>query len=467
MKISRKLSLLSIGLCALTLILCGALFLLTVYRRSLDSVRDNAQTLLSYVAASYEIAVEEPGERPALVERSRLQFLFRQFETGDARWQLTYGGETLYNDSGLALDRLLDGRDEAYLSVGAKRLYAAKAQAGTCTLYVLSDCSPVFFELQGLTRLFALIGGGAFLLIAVLTPLLTRALLSPLKELERAARRIAGGDYQTPVAVKHNDEIASLGRSFEQMRQSVQAHLLRVTEVAEERKLLLGALTHELKTPLTSIVGYSEALEKLNLSPAQQRESIAFLHRESRRLESLTQKLMRLITLSDGERIDCVPLGGEQLDAIVRPLLQAASEKSGSAADLDLSGFRAAGDADLLCTVLTNLYDNAASAGAKTVRITGSGNRLTVADDGSGIPEAALARVTEPFFRADKARSRTGGHAGLGLALVRQIVQLHRGTLTIETSPGRGTTVTVTVGDRNETESLPDAADFVTARVVS
>lgn len=465
MKVSERIGLLSVGLCALTLVLCGALFLHAVYSRSLSAARENAKARLSFLATSYAIAADREGEAPLSerAENSRLQYLFRRFERGGASWQLVRGGQTLYNDAGYALDRLLETESERTVRLDGRHLFLAKAQLpNDSTLYVLYDCSDVFLQQRALTRLFLWIGGSAFLLTAVLTFWLTGRLLSPLKTLERAAKRIAAGDYSTPIAVRRTDEIGSLAQSFERMRQSVRAHIERVSEVAEERKLLLGALTHELKTPLTSIIGYSEALEKLRLSPKERRECVAFLHRESRRLEALTQKLMRLITLSGGEPIDAVSVTGDALERVVRPLLEPIAQRNGAMLRFVWEDFSATGDEDLLCSALANLFDNAVSAGAKHIAIEGRGSVLTVRDDGCGIPPEALACVTEPFFCANKTQGREAGHAGLGLALVGEIAKAFGGTLEVESALGAGTAVTLRLCAPIVTESLPSEEDFLT-----
>jgi two-component system phosphate regulon sensor histidine kinase PhoR len=94
-----------------------------------------------------------------------------------------------------------------------------------------------------------------------------------------------------------------------------------------------------------------------------------------------------------------------------------------------------------MASVLINLVDNACSAGATQICVAAEGNRLNVSDNGCGIPADVLCRVTQPFFRADKARSRGQGHAGLGLALVSRIAELHGARLEIASEVGKGTTV--------------------------
>ena len=446
MKLSLKMSLLSIGLSALTLLAVGAVVLRAAYRQSLDAERENARAQLSFLTTSYAVAVDREGFEPlsSFAEKNRRQYLFRRFDKGDEKWQFVYMGDTLYNDSSLALDRLMNGAGERLFAMDDRYVIVlCESLPDGSDIYLLHDCTAVIDAARRLTHTFLLIGGVAFLALAVALWLLTHAALGPLAELERAARRMAAGDYETPIRSRHRDEVGSLARSFEQMRLSVQEQIAAVSEVAEQRKLLVGALTHELKTPMTAIVGYSEALHTLRLSEEQQAESLRFLYAESKRLEALTQKMMRLIAVDGGEAIALLPVTGEALSQTLRPMLSKLAEQRGVALHLALNDFAAIGDADLLCSVLTNLFDNAVSAGASEVWLAGRGPVLVVTDNGPGMTKEVLARVTEPFYRADKARSRKTGHAGLGLALVQRIVTLHRGTLLIESEPNQGTTVTV------------------------
>ena len=446
MKLSLKMSLLTIGLAALTLLLCGVIVLRSVEERTVSSARESAKAQLGYLSDAFLIATDWEAA-DALSERaqkSRWQYLFRRLDRGEAQRQLLYAGETLYNSGTLALDRVLGAEDERLIEVqGRYGVAVRRTVENGCTVCLLYDCTDQIHGLDSLRRTLLSVGAIAFVLLTAAALLLTTAALSPLRELERAARRMAGGDYETPIPARHPDEVGSLANSFETMRRAVQNHLMELSEVAEERKLLLGALTHEMKTPMTAIVGYSEALNTLRLSKEQREECVRYLHRESRRLERLTQKMMRLITLDGGEPIALLPLTGEELLRVLDPMLGPIAANNGTALSMDLDAFITEGDLDVMCSVIVNLFDNAVSAGAKHVGIFGTANAVTVRDDGAGMEPEVLARVTEPFYRADKARSRTGGHAGLGLALVKRIVALHDGALSFVSAPGKGTTVTV------------------------
>ena len=207
--------------------------------------------------------------------------------------------------------------------------------------------------------------------------------------------------------------------------------------------MLIGALTHEMKTPLTAIIGYAESLDRAKLSEAQREEAVSFIHRESKRLERLTQKMMQLVTLTDGADIAFRDVSARELFDMAEKTLETIAARHGTELRFVESGERFSIDADLIAGVLINLVDNACSAGAKHVTVSAKERELSVSDDGCGIPQEIIDKVAQPFFRADKSRSRRGGHAGLGLALAERVAQLHGARLLIESREGSGTTVSL------------------------
>jgi two-component system phosphate regulon sensor histidine kinase PhoR len=217
-------------------------------------------------------------------------------------------------------------------------------------------------------------------------------------------------------------------------------------------------LTHELRTPLSALCGYAETLVRGVDDPATRRRFLTIIERQSRRLARLIDDL---ITLSDLER-GLTPLKFEPLD--VRKVLDDAAElmrqearRAGVALEVECpDGLpKLFADHDRMQQVLLNLLDNAIKYTPREGRVTlraferdggtdgRAGVALAVADTGEGIPAADIPRLTERFYRVDRARSRELGGTGLGLAIVKHIVQLHRGSLQIESKLREGTTVTV------------------------
>ena len=179
---------------------------------------------------------------------------------------------------------------------------------------------------------------------------------------------MARGEYHARIPLpkrssKPGDEIAAVSESFNRMAAAVEQHIDAVTAVAEERKMLIGALTHEMKTPMTAIIGYADLLERAKLSEAQREEAVSFIHREAQRLERLTQKMMRLITLTDGEGIALQAVSARQLFSMAEKTLETVAVRHGAALRYVENGESFSADPDLVVGVLINLMDNACAAG--------------------------------------------------------------------------------------------------------
>ncbi len=214
-------------------------------------------------------------------------------------------------------------------------------------------------------------------------------------------------------------------------------------------------VSHELRTPLTSIAGYLEALfDGAQDDPEQRREFLRVMKHHTDRLGALVNDLLELSQIESGayqwrrEQIDVVALARRSV-ALIAPLAQKKSVVV--SCDSDSPERYVEGDTEKLIQVLLNLLDNAVkyteTGGTVGVRVAQDGHAIMVrvSDTGVGIPEADRLRIFERFYRVDRARSRELGGTGLGLAIVKHIVEAHGGTVTVESSPGRGSTFTVTI----------------------
>ncbi|HWQ06674.1 MAG TPA: HAMP domain-containing sensor histidine kinase, partial [Feifaniaceae bacterium] len=432
----------------------GTLLLNATAKSSIASAQENARAELAVLEGSYQNVLRDVSD-PALSEttqRSLALYLFRQYVTSGSQFTLIRNGETLYSGSGYDVKQLLDGEAEKTVSIEGKRLFLAAgreytAEDNTYQIFLLRDHSSVYESITALTWRFVFICVSAFLISAGVIMLCTFRALNPLKALQQSAASIAGGVYDRRIELSGTDEIAELATSFNKMADAVSMHVAAVTATAEEQKLLLAALTHELKTPMTSIIGYSETLQRTKLTRAQREEAVSYLHAECARLERLTQKMMRLITLSGGDEITLKRLPVRELFDRAEPTLRQAAARQGVLLQLRCGKEAFNMDADLMVSVLINLADNAIAANAGSIEIYANTSGIAVRDDGCGIPKALLGRVTQPFFRVDKARGRARGNAGLGLALVERIVKLHGAVLSIESEEGAGTSVSIRFPD--------------------
>ena len=275
--------------------------------------------------------------------------------------------------------------------------------------------------------------------------LLTRRILKPLRELQKAAMDISEGMLGRRADVHTRDEIGIMARAFNRMAERIESQVTELSRVSEQRRQMLGSLTHEMKTPLTSIIGYSDTLLHVNVKKEQQTRALWHIKEECSRLERLSSKLMKLIGLYENDSISMEEVSMEELFEQAARMEKYHLEQMGITLEVTCSMGKRRVDRDLFESLLINLIDNGAKASKEGDKIflEGEGNRITVRDRGCGIPEEEISRVTEAFYMVDKARSRKAGGCGLGLALCVMIAQLHGARLEIESRVGEGTAVSV------------------------
>ena len=201
---------------------------------------------------------------------------------------------------------------------------------------------------------------------------------------------------------------------------------------------------------MTSILGYADLLRRGTLSPDEQAQAADYIFSEARRLERLSFKLLELY-LAEHQSPELLPASPAALvQDLTAPLVPGLARQGITLTAQGEEGLCLL-EPDLFRSLVLNLLDNARKAMegpgtiAVTTAMTGDGCTLTVRDTGRGMPPEVLDHLTEAFYRVDKSRSRAQGGAGLGLTLCDRIAALHQGQLRLESRPGQGTTVTVTL----------------------
>lgn len=203
--------------------------------------------------------------------------------------------------------------------------------------------------------------------------------------------------------------------------------------LAQQRQELIDALAHEMRTPLTAILAGARLLERASLPEEKRTQLLSSMAREAQRLSDMDERLLQLTRMEHGD---------VQLEAFSS--YRMAQEALSVFEDIALLGEDAVfmAERELTIQLLRNLVVNAQRAGGKTpVTVTLYPDGFSVSDTGCGMTREQADRAFEPFYKADKARSRNAGGAGLGLALCKKIADMHHGTLAIDSEPGRGTTV--------------------------
>lgn len=232
----------------------------------------------------------------------------------------------------------------------------------------------------------------------------------------------------------------------------------RLQALNDRQARFVAALTHELKTPMTAVIGYADLLRSGEVSEDRRRQAANALYHESARLEALSQRLLALQKLQNAPPLTLTPVPVAAVFAGLERSLPDLPVTLACDAPADAAVLA---DRVLLDDLLRNLILNAAHASeaGAAVRLgcTRAGDRwrLTVTDEGRGIPPEALPHVKEPFYRVDKARARADGGSGLGLALCDEIARAFGGRLTLASEPGRGTVVTLELKGAQTDESQP------------
>ena len=292
----------------------------------------------------------------------------------------------------------------------------------------------------------------------VLASLISRWVSAPLKKTAEAARSVAAGDYDQRLAPSGPDEAHSLATSFNEMVQQVQGSQQAMRD-------FVANVSHDLRTPLTSIQGYAQAI--LDGTASDVKNAAGVIYDESDRLGRLVEQLLDLARMDAGQApLDRGPVDiGAILAAIVERLKLKAEKKNIRIQNNIDSLSPLIGDGDRLAQVFTNLIDNALThtpeGGEVRLKTEESSGWVTihVDDTGPGISSEELSRIFERFYQLDKSRSgsRPRG-AGLGLAISREIVQAHGGSLEAQSVVGRGSRFTVRlpiVRPDNETLARP------------
>lgn len=426
-----------IALCmvALVLTLLGPGMALVVSRSfALTMERERARALGEEAAIARALTLETAEGN---VGRSTASTLQTRYGSNELTIYLLQNGETITGEAlptVQKLPELLNTETRATLLDGvSERLLIVHALDGEITLLTALDVSPVYALRRELLRGAAALGLIGLALAGALAIWISGVLTRPLSQLADAAAKLADGDYAAPLPAAKNDEMNALIRAFSRMSAAIDERETALRTQAEERQALIDALAHEMRTPLTAILGGARLLQQSRLSGSQQSELLDTMAREASRLSTMDERLL-LLTRLDHEAPAFAPFDSR---AMAR---EALSVFDGVRLEGDGAVF--VGERELTILLLRNLVVNAQRAGGKeAVRVTLHPDGFDVTDYGCGMTKEQIARAFEPFYKADKARTRSAGGAGLGLPLCRKIARLHHGKLHMESEIGRGTRV--------------------------
>lgn len=319
-------------------------------------------------------------------------------------------------------------------------------------LEVLEDVTEVFEERGMGFSVYRRVTLAMLCICAVVMFFICTWLTKPIRLLTRATRKMAEGDYSYRARRISGDELGQLTADFNSMANVLKKTIDELQEEVHAREEFIAAFAHELKTPLTAIIGYADLLRSKKLDEEKHFMCSNYIYTEGRRLENMSFRLLDII-VTKRETIDPKPVAAE---ALFQYLKDNFAENVGQVLEIDCQPGTVYAEVNLLKSVLLNLVDNACKASAEGGIVELSGRQLEhaylfqVKDYGVGIPEKELKKVTEAFYMVDKSRSRSRNGAGLGLALCAEILQLHHSEMTIESREGEGTCICFEIPDRKE-----------------
>ncbi len=276
----------------------------------------------------------------------------------------------------------------------------------------------------------------------------SRYLTRPLEQLNTATDEISGGNYDIKAEVSSNDEVGILAGKFNDMAHAVAHHVDELNDMIHRRDQFVADFTHEIKTPMTTIIGYADTMRSMELSREDEIMALNYIFSEGRRLENLSGKLFELIYLRQNDiekrqfhTDDMI----KEVCQTVTPMLAAKGITLNTTSEDTILN----GNMELLITSLVNIIDNARKASKEndSIELTGVKRNdkysyeITIADHGIGMTREDAAKICDEFYMVDKSRSRKEGGAGIGMSLVALVLQKHNAVLSVESELGAGTTM--------------------------
>lgn len=464
MKFSFKVFLAAVITVACCFSLCGYLLVNAIFHAALDTAGAAAleknrvmgfslTTAAANIPVSYEmlpdeivVDIAEAMEESWLSGAEHVELLAADGET------LYAEGRDRFDQADAVLPALPERGEMTYTMAALEEGYgicvasAVEVQGRTLVLRTQGDITSAFRQREEAYRTFRLLMILVTGLVSLLMLTISWWMTRPMRDLVRMSRRLKNGEMSVRTRVRGRDEMAELGTAFNEMAEGMEAHIRQLENENRAREDFIASFAHELKTPLTSIIGYADMLRSRALSQKDSFTAANYIFSEGRRLESLSLKLMDIIVLHRTEP-EMRRVNGRVFLREVVGVMQPIYVQSGIRLKLYAENAAVIIEPDLMKTLVINLLDNArkASEPGSDVelygRLDGAFYDIIVRDHGRGIPESELSKITEAFYMVDKSRSRAQNGAGLGLAICAEIAEIHGSALEFDSTPDVGTAV--------------------------
>ena len=316
-------------------------------------------------------------------------------------------------------------------------------------LIISKDIQYVYRERINNYKFFIIIDLIMLIILSVGMYIISKKLTNPLVKLSNISKDIAKGKYNIRAEENNkNDEIGVLEHNFNLMIDVIENNIEELKYLNESKQRFIDSLNHEIKTPITSIIGYSELLLKNNVSEEIKIKALKYINSEAKRLETLNSTLLKL-TLMREEKKNLSKVDLKDALISVRNILIYKMKVKNINLDIKIEDIDIWVDKELFEVLLTNIIDNSIKASDTNSIIEIEGYYindkneyiLKIKDRGIGIPKEDLDKILEPFYMVDKARTRKNNGIGLGLSICSEICNMHNISLNIKSELNMGSEV--------------------------
>lgn len=464
MKLFIKIFLCTIAIISISLSLSSYIFIKLTFDNSMNreerEILNNFKTIKSVVQSNmimksvYDIDFKEI-------------FKNQYFKIGDEKNNeikskiaiFNQDGDTIYSEFDTNLYELVEQlREDNTITLKVEKvgnityiiaIGTIKGTSEEVTLLLATNISEVIIQKEQMQYIYYFAYGVTLIVGTILVFILTYAITHSIKKIVKLSKKIAEGDYTSRIKVKRNDEIGDLANSINQMTDVIEDKINELSKNVEQREEFIADFAHEIKTPMTSVIGYADMIYKKDLSKEDIKKSAKYIFDEGLRIENLSFKLMDLIVLNTNnfslQSINIKEFINEIIYTL-EPLLRENNVEIITNIDIECKILI---EKDLLKTLFLNLIDNSIKAHSKKIiiksNIINEKCEISVIDNGTGIPKKELEKVTEAFYMVDKSRDRRKHNAGLGLALSKKIANIHNSDLVIQSKENEGTVITISL----------------------
>ncbi|WP_239619254.1 sensor histidine kinase [Cohnella mopanensis] len=468
------LSYLAMLIVPLVLLVLTAMLLVVVYQGDLQNLKKLYETKIEGLEESdYHRLIKHAIEQdPALLKDQKyLNDLSAELTSKDTYLYIRSGNRVLFASDGIQSNTDLISELPAFQRsrdrfVSPTKPYGNEfyqfvrydfGSVDTVNLYLITKVDPFIYFARKYSP-YLLVSAIVILVLtnALLTLYMSKKIIKPLMELRKSAMQFKDGKLETPVMIKGKDEIGQLGTAFEEMRSRLRDSIAVQAQYELNRKELIANISHDLKTPITSIRGYVDGLlEGIADSPEKTEKYMRTIAAKAVEMDRLIDELFLYSKLD----LHSMPFSFEtvKIDDFLNDLaeeLHFELEKTGVnfVSDIQVDPDSAITiDGDSFRRVLNNIIQNSLKfmdKADKEIRLAAKTERellLVIEDNGSGIPNEALPYVFDRFYRAERSRSAETGGSGLGLAIAKQIVSAHGGNIRAESEEGAGSRIIITL----------------------